>query len=46
MIEGRDPFEIIVIVIALDTLYNDFDTTTAGMLETENKSINKIFTII
>lgn len=44
--EGRDPFESIAIVIALDTLHNDFDTTTASMLEMGNKSMDKIFTII
>ena len=46
MTEGRDPFDTIAIVIALDTLYNDFDTTKASMLETEDKSIDEIFTII
>lgn len=46
MTEERDLFEIITIVIALDILYNDFDTTIASMLETGNKSINEIFTII
>ena len=46
MTEGRDLFDIIAIVIALDTLHNDFDTTTASMLETGGKSIDEIFTII
>ena len=46
MTEGRDPFETMAIVIALDTLHDDYDTTTASMLETENKSINEIFAII
>lgn len=46
MTEERNLFEIITIVIALDILYNDFDTTTASMLKMENKSINEIFTII
>ncbi|MCJ1343694.1 hypothetical protein MMC31_001890, partial [Peltigera leucophlebia] len=32
--------------IALDTLHNDFDTTTASLLETGNKSFDEIFTII
>ena len=46
MTEGKDPFKTIAIVIALDTLYDDYDTTTASMLETGNKSINEIFVII
>lgn len=46
MTKGRDPFETMAIVIALDTLYNDYDTTTASMLETGNKSIDEIFAII
>lgn len=46
MTEGRDPFETIAIVIALDTLHDYFDTTIASMLETGNKSIDEIFTII
>lgn len=46
MIEGKDLFETIAIVIALDMLHNDFDTTTASMLKTKNKFIDEIFTII
>ena len=46
MTEERDPFETQAIVIALDTLHDDYDTTTASMLETGNKSINEIFAII
>ncbi len=46
MSEGRDPFDTIAIVIALDTLHNNFDTTTASKLETGDKSIDEIFTII
>ena len=46
MTEGRDPFETMAIVIALDTLHDDYDITTASMLETGNKSINEIFAII
>lgn len=45
-IEGRDSIKTIAIVIALDTLHNDFDTTTVSMLEMGNKSIDEIFTII
>lgn len=46
IIKRRDLFETITIVIALDTLYNNFDIITASMFKMENKSINKIFTII
>lgn len=46
MTKGRDPFETMAIVIALDTLHDDYDTTTASMLETGNKSIDEIFAII
>ena len=46
MIEGRDLFDTIAIVIALDTLHNNFDTITARMLKTRDKSIDEIFTII
>lgn len=42
----KDSFKKIAIVIALNMLYNDFNTTTASMLETRNKSIDEIFTII
>ncbi len=46
MTEGRDLFDTIAIFITLDTLHNDFDTTTANMLETGDKSIDEILTII
>ena len=46
MTEGRDLFDTIAIFIALDTLHNDFDTTTVNMLETRDKSIDEILTII
>ncbi len=46
MTERRDLFNTIAIVIALDTWHNDFDTTIASMLETGDKSIDEIFTII
>ena len=46
MTKERDPFKTIAIVIALNTLYDDYDTTIVSMLETGNKSINEIFTII
>lgn len=34
------------IIIALDTLYNNYDIITASMLKIGNKFINKIFAII
>ena len=46
MTEGRDQLKTMAIVIALDTLHDDYDTTTASMLETGNKSIDEIFAII
>ena len=46
MTEGKDLFDTIAIVITLDMLHNDFDISTASMLEMGNKSIDKIFTII
>ena len=46
MIEGRDPFKTIAIVIALDMLHDNYNTTIASMLETGNKSIDEIFAII
>lgn len=46
MTEERDPFETMANVIALDMLHDDYDTTTASMLKTGNKSIDEIFAII
>ncbi len=46
MTERRDLFDTIAIVIALDKLHNDFDTATGSILETGDKSIDEIFTII
>ena len=46
MTKIRDPFETIAIVIVLDTLYDDYDTTTASIFKTRNKSIDKVFAII
>lgn len=40
MIPNRDLWDIITIVIALDLLDKDFDTTTASLLETNDKIIN------
>ncbi len=42
MTPGQDLWDIIAIVIALDSLYKDFDTTTASLLETGDKTIDKI----
>ena len=46
MTKGRDPFKTMAIVIAFDMLHDDYNTTTASMLETGNKSIDEIFAII
>lgn len=46
MTPHRDLWDIIAIVIALDSLHNNFDTTTASLLETRNKSINEIQSIL
>lgn len=37
---GRDLWDIIAIVITLDTLHNDFEITIASLLETGNKTID------
>ena len=37
---------MIAIVIALDTLYDDFKTTTTSLLETGNKTIDQIQSIL
>lgn len=42
IIPGRDLWNTIAIVIALDLLYQDFDTTITSLLETSEKTINKI----
>ena len=46
MIPNRDFWDTIAIVIALDTLHDDFDTMMASLLETSNKTINKIQSIL
>lgn len=46
MIPNRDLWDIIAIVIALDLLYNNFDTMTASLLETGDKSIDKTQNIL
>ena len=40
MTPGQDLWDKIAIVIALDTLYNNFDTTTASLLKSGNKTID------
>lgn len=42
MIAGRDPFDIITIVIIWDTLHNDFKSIIASILENNNKTIEEI----
>ena len=46
MTPGRDLWETIAIVIALNSLHNNFDTTTASLLETREKTIDKIQIIL
>ena len=45
MTPGRDLWDTIAIVIALDSLHKDFDTTTASLLETVDKTIDQIQSI-
>lgn len=46
MTSGRDLWDIIAIVIALDSLYKDFDTMTASLLKMGDKTIDQIQTIL
>ena len=46
MTPNRDLWDIIAMIIALNTLYEDFDTMTASLLETGNKTIDKIQSIL
>ncbi len=46
MTPGRDLWDIIVIFITLDYLHEDFDTTTASLLETGDKMIDEIQSIL
>lgn len=39
---GQDLWDIIAIVITLDSLYKDFNTTNASLLEMGNKGIDQI----
>ncbi len=42
MTPGRDLWNMIAIVIALNSMHKDFDMTTANLLETGDKTINQI----
>ncbi len=42
MTPGRDFWDTIAIVIALDSLYKNFDTTITSLLETDDKTIDQI----
>lgn len=46
MTPDRDLWDTITIVIALDTQYNNFDTTTTSLLKTSNKTIDQIQSIL
>lgn len=46
MTPRNDLWNIIVIVIALDLLYKDFDITNASLLETGNKIVDQIQSIL
>ena len=46
MTPNRDLWDTIAIVVALDTLHDDFDTTTASLLETGDKTIDEIHSIL
>lgn len=46
MTPGRDLWDIIAIVIALDTLHDDFETTTTSLLESGDKTIDQIQSIL
>ena len=46
MTPGQDLWDTIAIVIALDSLHEDFDTTTASLLETGDKTIDEIQSIL
>lgn len=43
---NRDIWDSIAIVVALDSLHDDFETTTNSMLESGDKSIDKIQQIL
>lgn len=43
---GQDLWDIIVIVITFNSLHSDFDATIASLLETSNKMIDQIKSIL
>lgn len=43
---GRDLWDTIAIVIALDSLHDDFNTTTASLFDTGDKTIDQIQSIL
>lgn len=42
LMSNRNIYNNIAIVIALDSIHNDFETKTSSLLETGNKTIDKI----
>ena len=46
MTPGQDLWDTIIIVIALDTLHDDFDTVTTSLLKSRNKTIDQIQSIL
>lgn len=46
IIPDQNLWNIIAIIIALDLIYQDFDTSTISILKTGKKSINKIYSIL
>lgn len=43
---GKNIWDIIAIVVALNSLYNDFEPIIASMLESKEKSIEEIYQIL
>lgn len=46
MTPNQNFWNVIAIVIALESLYQDFDTTISSLLEIGNKTIDKIQSIL
>lgn len=46
MISGQDFWDTIVIVIVLDTLHDNFNITTTSLLESRDKIIDQIQSIL
>lgn len=46
MTKRRDLWDIIAVVIALDSLHKDFDTITTSLLKAGDKTIDQIQSII